>query len=47
MFHHDPSHDDQRLESLGAELIDRWERLGGAGTAELAREGQVFDLTVS
>jgi phosphoribosyl 1,2-cyclic phosphodiesterase len=46
MFHHDPAHDDRRLESLGAELDDRWERLEGAGTAELAREGQVFDLTV-
>lgn len=44
MFHHDPAHDDRHLESLGAQIADRWAVLGCAGTVELAREGQVIDL---
>jgi phosphoribosyl 1,2-cyclic phosphodiesterase len=44
MFHHDPDHDDAHLEALGAEVADRWTLLGGSGTIELAREGQVIDL---
>jgi phosphoribosyl 1,2-cyclic phosphodiesterase len=44
MFHHDPEHNDPHLESLGAEVSDRWTRLGGEGTIELAHEGQVIDL---
>lgn len=44
MFHHDPAHDDLQLEALAADIEDRWSRLGGAGTIELAREGQLIDL---
>jgi len=44
MFHHDPAHNDAHLASLGAEVAERWTLLAGAGTIELAREGQVIDL---
>jgi phosphoribosyl 1,2-cyclic phosphodiesterase len=44
MFHHDPAHDDSHLTSLDAEVAERWRRLGGVGTIELAQEGQVIDL---
>ena len=41
MFHHDPDHDDAQLESLGFRIGEAWR---GAGTVELARDGQVVDL---
>jgi phosphoribosyl 1,2-cyclic phosphodiesterase len=44
LFHHDPWHDDARLEALGADAVDRWARLGGEGRVEMAREGRVIEL---
>ncbi len=44
MFHHDPDHDDRHLESLEAEVADRWTGLGGPGRIGLAREGQIIEL---
>jgi phosphoribosyl 1,2-cyclic phosphodiesterase len=44
LFHHDPAHPDGQLEDLGARAAELWERLGGEGTIELAREGRVIDL---
>ena len=45
LFHHDPWHDDGFLDALGREASDRWSRLGGDGRPELAREGEVLELT--
>jgi phosphoribosyl 1,2-cyclic phosphodiesterase len=44
VFHHDPAHSDPQLEALGADVADRWERLGASGTIELAREGAEIAL---
>lgn len=41
LFHHDPGHDDARLDALGADALARWR---GDGTLTLAREGQVVEL---
>lgn len=45
LFHHDPWHDDAFLDSLAAEASARWAQLAGAGHVELAREGEILDLT--
>jgi phosphoribosyl 1,2-cyclic phosphodiesterase len=44
LTHHDPDHDDARLEQTGAEAAERWSRLGGDGTPLMAREGQVIQV---
>ena len=44
LTHHDPDHDDTRLEQLSAEAAERWTRLGADGTPELAREGLAIDV---
>jgi phosphoribosyl 1,2-cyclic phosphodiesterase len=44
MFHHDPAHDDGRLEAIGAWASERWEAMGTGGSLELAREGQVIEV---
>ena len=44
LFHHDPGHDDARLEILGTDALAGWARLGGEGPVEMAREGRVIDL---
>jgi phosphoribosyl 1,2-cyclic phosphodiesterase len=41
LFHHDPNHTDQELELL----CDRVRQLWDGGTVELAREGEVIDLS--
>jgi hypothetical protein len=41
-FHHDPGHDDARLDAIAAEAASRWDR--GDGEIELAREGRSIDL---
>lgn len=45
MFHHDPAHDDPYLDEIAAAVADQWTAMDAAGTVELAREGQVLDLT--
>jgi ribonuclease BN (tRNA processing enzyme) len=47
LFHHDPGHEDPQLEEMGEEAADRWERLGGGGPVELAREGLEIDCSLS
>jgi phosphoribosyl 1,2-cyclic phosphodiesterase len=44
LFHHDPAHEDDRLEELGAEAAERWADLGQPGQVEMAREGAAFEL---
>jgi phosphoribosyl 1,2-cyclic phosphodiesterase len=44
LFHHDPGHDDARLEALGAEAESHWARMGGEGPVDMAREGRVIEL---
>lgn len=44
LTHHDPDHDDSRLEQIEAEAGQIWRRLGGDGTSGLAREGQMIQL---
>jgi phosphoribosyl 1,2-cyclic phosphodiesterase len=44
MFHHDPSHDDARLQSLESQASAEAARLGIEGRVQLAREGEAFDL---
>jgi phosphoribosyl 1,2-cyclic phosphodiesterase len=44
LFHHDPSHDDAFLDALSREASDRWSQLGGQGSVDLAREGELLDL---
>ena len=44
MFHHDPAHDDARLDAVAAWAKGRWDELGSAGSIELAREGQSVEL---
>jgi phosphoribosyl 1,2-cyclic phosphodiesterase len=45
LTHHDPDHDDTRLEQISTEVANHWTRLGGDGTPRLAREGEVIDLS--
>jgi phosphoribosyl 1,2-cyclic phosphodiesterase len=45
LTHHDPDHDDARLEQISAQAADRWTRLGGDGTPGLAREGEAIDVS--
>jgi phosphoribosyl 1,2-cyclic phosphodiesterase len=42
LFHHDPGHDDVRLEALNQEALERWSRLGAQGTIVMAREGRAI-----
>jgi phosphoribosyl 1,2-cyclic phosphodiesterase len=44
LFHHDPGHDDTRLDMLGAEAAAAWTRVGGEGAIEIAREERVIEL---
>ncbi|MFL5823098.1 MAG: MBL fold metallo-hydrolase [Solirubrobacteraceae bacterium] len=44
LFHHDPAHTDHQLEELSAGATEMWERLGGQGMIQLAREGAEIDL---
>jgi phosphoribosyl 1,2-cyclic phosphodiesterase len=44
LSHHDPGHDDARLEALGGEAVDRWAELGGDGRVAMARERQAIEL---
>jgi len=44
LFHHNPSHDDARLESLARQASELSTRLGIDCQVQLAREGQIFDL---
>jgi hypothetical protein len=44
LFHHDPGHDDARLDALGEEATERWAALSPGAPPELAREGQAFEL---
>ncbi len=44
MFHHDPSHDDERLRSLARQAVEDAARLGIDGRVHVAREGEAFDL---
>jgi phosphoribosyl 1,2-cyclic phosphodiesterase len=44
LFHHDPDHDDARLEAVEGEASARWARLGNGTPIELAREGRAFEL---
>lgn len=41
LFHHDPAHDDTRLDALAEEAQSAW---SGDGELSLAREGQIIDL---
>jgi phosphoribosyl 1,2-cyclic phosphodiesterase len=44
LFHHDPAHDDRRLEAIGARAAALWDGSGATGSIELAREGQAIEL---
>ncbi len=44
LFHHDPEHDDGRLEALGAEAGERWADIDGQGEVALAREGEEIEV---
>jgi ribonuclease BN (tRNA processing enzyme) len=44
LFHHDPEHDDARLESIGAEATERWAALDGQGEITMAREGDEIEV---
>jgi phosphoribosyl 1,2-cyclic phosphodiesterase len=44
LTHHDPDHDDSRLDEIAAEAAEQWTRLGGDGTPRLAHEGQVIQV---
>jgi phosphoribosyl 1,2-cyclic phosphodiesterase len=44
LFHHDPAHDDARLDALGEQAAERWAARGPGAPLELAREGQAFEL---
>lgn len=45
LTHHDPDHDDARLEQISAEAAVRWTMLGGDGRPGLAREGEAIDVS--
>ena len=43
LTHHDPSHDDARLDQVATETREQWVELqGGEEQVELAREGAVL-----
>jgi phosphoribosyl 1,2-cyclic phosphodiesterase len=45
LFHHDPLHDDDTLDGLGAQARHRWRALGGRpGAVSLAHEGEELHL---
>jgi phosphoribosyl 1,2-cyclic phosphodiesterase len=44
LFHHDPGHDDARLEAIGEEAASQWIRRGGEGSMEMAREGRMIEI---
>jgi len=44
LTHHDPDHDDARLQQIGEQAAERWAQLGGDGTPGLAREGQTIEV---
>lgn len=44
LTHHDPDHDDARLQQIGEDVAERWAQLGGDRTPELAREGQGIEV---
>jgi ribonuclease BN (tRNA processing enzyme) len=44
LTHHDPDHDDSRLEQIESEAGQAWSRLGADGTSGLAREGRVIQV---
>jgi ribonuclease BN (tRNA processing enzyme) len=46
LTHHDPDHDDARLEQMRLEAGERWRALGGDGTPDLAREGEAIEFTL-
>ena len=44
LFHHDPTHSDERLDRLGAEARERWATVGGRAEAlELGMEGVEYE----
>jgi phosphoribosyl 1,2-cyclic phosphodiesterase len=44
-FHHDPTHDDVRMDAIAAEAVDTWVEGGGhAAQLTVAREGQVIEV---
>lgn len=47
LFHHDPWHTDDVLESLEREVWGRWAHLDGEARIQLGREGDVFDLVAA
>jgi phosphoribosyl 1,2-cyclic phosphodiesterase len=44
LAHHDPDHDDARLERLGAEAAERWTQRGGDGSPAVGREQEVIEV---
>ena len=44
LFHHDPEHDDEKLEALGDEAAELWADLDGQGEVSLAREGEELEV---
>jgi phosphoribosyl 1,2-cyclic phosphodiesterase len=45
LFHHDPEHDDGRLDELGEQARSAWQDRGGdAGAVSLAREGATLSI---
>jgi phosphoribosyl 1,2-cyclic phosphodiesterase len=45
LFHHDPAHDDARLDELGEQARSAWRDRGGdAGAVSLAREGATLSI---
>jgi phosphoribosyl 1,2-cyclic phosphodiesterase len=46
LFHHDPAHDDARLDAMAAEAADAWSpRVGDPGGVFVARERDVLELS--
>jgi phosphoribosyl 1,2-cyclic phosphodiesterase len=44
LFHHDPGHDDARLDQIAEQAKSQWKLRGGEGTIDLGLEGLVIDL---
>jgi len=44
LFHHDPAHDDARLEAIAKNVVERFGQLGGEAPIEMAQEGRVITL---
>jgi phosphoribosyl 1,2-cyclic phosphodiesterase len=44
LFHHDPEHDDAKLDAIAAEAAERWAELDGQGEITMAREGDELEL---